>query len=88
MFTALGAVAAGQALLADAVGRERNPAALAEDRSSTIKITKMRATRVGGAVFVKIDTNHGIVGWGEPVVEGRELLALHLGQRDPHVAVA
>ncbi len=65
MFTALGAVAAGQALLADAVAQERNPAAQIEDRSSTIKITKMRATRVAGTVYVKIDTNHGVVGWGE-----------------------
>jgi galactonate dehydratase len=65
MFTALGAVAAGQALLADVVAQERNPAAQVEDRSSTIKITKMRATRVGGTVYVKIDTNHGVVGWGE-----------------------
>lgn len=65
MFTALGAVAVGQALLADAVAQERNPAALVEDRSSTIKITKMRATRLGPTVFVKIETNHGIVGWGE-----------------------
>src|SRR5437868_4286377 len=33
MLTALGAVAVGQALLADAVAQERNPAALVEDRS-------------------------------------------------------
>jgi galactonate dehydratase len=65
MLTALGAVAVGQALLADAVAQERNPAALVEDRSSTIKITKMRATRVGPVVFVKVETNHGVVGWGE-----------------------
>jgi galactonate dehydratase len=65
MFTALGAVAAGQALLADAVAQERNPAAQVEDRSSTIKITRMRATRLGPTVFVKIETNHGVVGWGE-----------------------
>ena len=65
MFTALGAVAAGQALLADAVAHERNPAALVEDRSSTVKITKTRATRLGPTVFVKIETNHGVVGWGE-----------------------
>ncbi len=65
MFTALGAVAAGQALLADAVAQERNPAAAVEDRSSTIKITKMKATWVGPAVYVKIETNHGVTGWGE-----------------------
>ena len=65
VFTTMGAFAAGQALLADAVARERDPAVLVEDRSSTIKITKMRATRLGPAVFVKIETNHGVVGWGE-----------------------
>jgi hypothetical protein len=65
MFATLGAVAAGQALLADAVAQERNPAAQVEDRSSTIKITKARATRVGPTVFVKIETNHGVMGWGE-----------------------
>ena len=47
MFTALGAVAAGQALLADAVAQERNPAAQVEDRSSTIRITSC-ATWVAG----------------------------------------
>jgi galactonate dehydratase len=65
MFTAVGAVAAGHMLLTDAVARDREPAARVEDRSSTIKITKMRATRVGPVVFVKIDTNHGVTGWGE-----------------------
>jgi galactonate dehydratase len=65
LFTALGAAAAGQVLLADALAQERNPAALVEDRSATIKITRMRATRLGPTVFVKIETNHGVVGWGE-----------------------
>jgi galactonate dehydratase len=65
MFTALGAVAVGQTLLADALAQERNPATQVEDRSSTIKITKPRAIRLGGTVYVKIDTNHGVVGWGE-----------------------
>ena len=60
-----GAVAAGQALLADAVAQERNPAAQVADRSSTIKIAKMRASWVGPTVYVRIETNHGIVGWGE-----------------------
>jgi galactonate dehydratase len=65
MFTSLGALAAGQVLLTDALGQERNPATLVEDRSSTIKIARMRATRLGPTVFVKIETNHGVVGWGE-----------------------
>ena len=65
MFTAMAAAAAGQAMLADAVGQERNPAANVADRSSSIKITKMRATWLGPTVFVKIETNHGVTGWGE-----------------------
>ncbi len=65
MFTAMGAVAAGQAMLTDAVAQENNPAAQVADRSSTIKIAKMRAIWVGPTVFVKIETNHGITGWGE-----------------------
>jgi len=65
MFGALGAVAAGQALLSDAVAQEKNPAAQVEDRSSTLKITKMRAMWIGPTVFVRIETNHGVVGWGE-----------------------
>jgi galactonate dehydratase len=65
MVTALGAVAAGQTLLADALAQERNPATSVADRSSTIKITNLRARRIGPAVLVRIETNHGIVGWGE-----------------------
>jgi galactonate dehydratase len=47
------------------VGAERNPAAQVEDRSSTIRITRLRATWVNPCVFVKIETNHGIAGWGD-----------------------
>src|SRR5688572_1288513 len=65
VFTAMGAFAAGQALLTDAVAQENNPAAQVADRSSSIKITKMKATWVGPAVYVKIETNHGVTGWGE-----------------------
>jgi len=55
--TTFGAVAAGQALLADAVAQERNPAAQVADRSSTIKIAKMRASWVGPTFHVRIETN-------------------------------
>jgi galactonate dehydratase len=47
------------------VAAEQNPAAQVGDRSSTIRITRLRATWLGPAVFIKIETNHGIVGWGE-----------------------
>lgn len=62
---AAGILAAGQALLSEVVGQERNPAAAVADRSSNIKITRMRTFWVGPAVFVRIDTNHGVTGWGE-----------------------
>ena len=65
VLTAMGAFAAGQALLADAVAQENNPAANVADRSSSIRITRMRATWVGPAVYVKVETNHGVTGWGE-----------------------
>ncbi|MFM8271816.1 MAG: mandelate racemase/muconate lactonizing enzyme family protein, partial [Gemmata sp.] len=65
MFTAMGAFAAGQALLTAAVARANNPAAQVADRSSSIKITKARTFWVGPTVFVKIETNHGVTGWGE-----------------------
>lgn len=61
----LGVFAAGQALLSDAVAADRNPAEQAADRSSTIRIKTMRATWVGPRVYIRIESNHGIVGWGE-----------------------
>ena len=63
--TTVGAIAAGTALLNEAVAAEQNPAAQVGDRSSSIRITRLRATWVNPCVFVKIETNHGIVGWGD-----------------------
>jgi len=65
VLTSAGALAAGNALLADVVPAERNVAAQVADRSSTIRITRLRATWVNPCVFIKIETNHGIVGWGD-----------------------
>ena len=42
-----------------------NPAANVGDRTSTIKITRLTATPVMRKVFLKIETNHGVTGWGE-----------------------
>jgi galactonate dehydratase len=53
------------AALADAVGVDRDPARQVEDRTSSIRITGLRATWVNPVVFVRIETNHGIVGWGD-----------------------
>src|SRR5947207_570303 len=35
------------------------------DRSSSIRITRLTATPVGAKVFLKLETNHGVTGWGE-----------------------
>ena len=59
-----GALAAGLALLNDAVGAD-NPAALVADRTSTIKLSALRAFRVGTKAYLKLETNHKIFGWGD-----------------------
>lgn len=64
-FWTLGAAAAGMALLNEAVGQERNPAAQVADRASTIRITAMKTYWVGPVVYVKIETNQGVSGWGD-----------------------
>src|SRR5688500_9459618 len=63
--TTAGALAAGTALINEAVAAQQNPAAQVADRSSSIRLSRMRATWVGPTVYVKLETNHGIVGWGE-----------------------
>jgi galactonate dehydratase len=55
----------GVAGLAAAVGQEKNPAAQVADRTSSIRITGMKAFWVNSHVFLRIDTNHGIPGWGD-----------------------
>jgi galactonate dehydratase len=60
---AVGAVAAGSMALDAAFGE--GPAAKAEDRSSSIRITALKATPAGPKAYVKIETNHKITGWGE-----------------------
>lgn len=41
------------------------PAAQVADRTSTIRITGLRAVWANPIVYVRIETNHGIVGWGD-----------------------
>src|SRR6185295_10151793 len=57
--------AAGGALLNEAVRADDNPAAQVADRSSTIRVKSLRATPMGAKTYIKIETNHGISGWGE-----------------------
>ena len=65
LFAASGAAAAGAMLIGEAVAAEQNPAANVEDRTSSIRISQVRAIPVGPKCFVKIETNHKITGWGE-----------------------
>src|SRR5579864_7741897 len=45
--------------------RVQNPAANVADNASTIRISRMRTHLVGHKVFVHIQTNHNVSGWGE-----------------------
>jgi galactonate dehydratase len=57
--------AAGIAALSGVVAQEKNPASQVADRTSSIRITGMKAFLVSPHVFLRIETNHGIVGWGD-----------------------
>ena len=43
----------------------RNPAAQVTDRASEIRITGLRTWWVNPVVFVRIETNRGVAGWGD-----------------------
>lgn len=60
-----GAAAAGFALVNHAVAQEQAPGSQVVDRASSIRITGLKTYWVGPIVYVKIETNHGIVGWGD-----------------------
>src|SRR3569623_66222 len=65
LLTGFGAAAAGMAFVNQAVGQEKNPAAQVVDRASSIRITAMKLYWVGPIVYMKIETNHGVSGWGD-----------------------
>lgn len=48
-----------------ALDEQNNPAASVADRSSSIKITRVTPTPVARKVFLKVETNLGVTGWGE-----------------------
>ena len=55
------AAAGGLAVAGVAAAAEESVA----DRTSSIKITALKATTVGPKAYVKIETNHKVFGWGE-----------------------
>ena len=66
MFHSLAAAAAAGFTLANhAVAADDAAGAQVADRSSSIRITGIKTYWVGPIVYVKIETNHGISGWGE-----------------------
>lgn len=72
-----GVSAAGALLLAEALPARENPGVQVQDRASTIRITGVRALRVNPVVYLRVETNHGIVGWGEiKAVDPRVAMAL------------
>jgi galactonate dehydratase len=53
------------AFLTEELAAADNPAAAVEDRTTSIKITKLTATPAKTKVFLKLETNLGVTGWGE-----------------------
>ena len=72
LFSTAAILAAGNALLTNVVGAKQNPAEQVVDRASHIKITALRTFLVSPNLFIRIETNQGIVGWGE--IKGLDVL--------------
>jgi galactonate dehydratase len=64
-YLAAAALATGAAVLNEAVGAQRSPAAQVADRTSTLRLTGMQTFWIGPVVYLRLETNHGVVGWGE-----------------------
>ncbi|MFM7070890.1 MAG: hypothetical protein ACKO38_03725, partial [Planctomycetota bacterium] len=56
---------AGLAMLNDVASGQDNPAEAVADRTTTIKINRVTPLPGGSKVYVKIETNHGVTGYGE-----------------------
>jgi galactonate dehydratase len=63
LLVAGGAVAAGAVFLTEAVAQ--NPAADVVDRGASIRISALRPHRVANKVYIEIQTNQKVSGWGE-----------------------
>ena len=61
----LGAAAVGWSLVDQAAAQDQAPGNQVVDRASSIRITGLKTYWVGPIVYVKLETNHGIVGWGD-----------------------
>jgi galactonate dehydratase len=61
----MGAAAVGWSLVYQAVAQDQTPGNQVVDRASSIRITGLKTYWVGPIVYVKIETNYGIVGWGD-----------------------
>ncbi len=57
--------ATGLGMVQDAMSAERNPAMTVADKTSSIRITGYKAWWINPVLFIRIDTNHGVSGWGE-----------------------
>ncbi len=65
MLGGLAGVASATYLTDAAMAVQDRPVADVGDRTSSIRLTSLRATLCRDRVFVKLGTNHGIFGWGE-----------------------
>ena len=63
-FAATGWAAVGMGIAHDVLGAD-NPAAAVADRAASIRIKSLKAVPVRGNIYIKIETNQGIFGWGE-----------------------
>lgn len=64
LLATLGPLAAAGAALPQALSAAA-PGASVADRTSSIRITKLTATPMQRKVYLKLETNHGVTGWGE-----------------------
>src|SRR5438045_391933 len=58
------AAATGLAVINEAA-QGQNPAASVADKTTNLKITALKGSRVGTKAFIKLETNQGFFGWGE-----------------------
>ena len=63
-FGAVGWAAVGMGIAHDVLGAE-NPGVVVTDKASAIRIKSLKAVPVKGNLYIKIETNQGIFGWGE-----------------------